>query len=114
MLVMCRSTPATVTTICSAIPAFERPSAIKDSTSRSRLVNLLRGLFKRLRPTAWPMVWPGNEVVPEWVVAATLESAAPKNRVKEANRRMRVARHPRSEEHKSFLTGSFERGCARR
>ena len=57
---------------------------------------------------------PGIEFVPELVVAATLESVAPKNRVKEANRRMRVARHPPSEEHESFPAASFEPGCARR
>src|SRR5215208_3358683 len=51
MLVTWRSTAATVTISWSAIPWFDRPSAISDTTSRSRGVRSSSGLSWRRRPT---------------------------------------------------------------
>ena len=48
MLVTCFSTARSVTTSCSAIAAFERPSAISSSTSRSRGVSSADGIVAAL------------------------------------------------------------------
>ena len=53
MLVTCFSTARSVTTMCSAIALFERPSAISSSTSRSRGVSSSSGSSRRARPTSW-------------------------------------------------------------
>ena len=50
MLVTCFSTACGVTTSTSAMPLFERPSAISSSTSRSRGVSASSGSSRRLRP----------------------------------------------------------------
>jgi hypothetical protein len=52
MLVTCFSTARGVTKSFSAIAAFERPSAISSSTSRSRGVSASSGSSPRRRPTS--------------------------------------------------------------
>ena len=53
MLVTCFSTARSVTTSCSAMAWFERPSAISSSTSRSRGVRSSSGSSRRARPSSW-------------------------------------------------------------
>ena len=52
MLVTCFSIARSVTTSRAAIAAFESPSAISSSTSRSRGVRVSIGLSRRLRPSS--------------------------------------------------------------
>src|SRR3954453_4074880 len=63
MLVTCFSTARSVTTIRSAMPVLERPSAISSSTSRSRGVSSASGSSRRWRPTSW-LTTPGSTALP--------------------------------------------------
>ena len=71
MLAMCFSTALSVSTSASAMPAFERPSAISASTSRSRGVSASTGLARR-RPSSCATT-SGSSAVPP---AATRRTAS--------------------------------------
>jgi hypothetical protein len=72
MLATCFSTVPPVTTSASAMPAFERPSAISASTWRSRAVSAARPSARRLARSSWPTT-SGSSAVPP---AATRSSAS--------------------------------------
>ena len=83
------------------------PRARPDPVSRPRA-------RAELPPTVVDRVAGDREFVPELVLAATLTSPAPKNRIKETNRRMELVVTLDQRTTTQFWTGSFERGCARR
>lgn len=68
---MCLATALSLTTSCTAMPALERPSAIRARTSRSRAVSRSSGSLAR-RTSSWATTC-GSSAVPP---TATLRSAS--------------------------------------